>query len=100
MTIMEAVARGIVEQAMDDELSDRRLELSYNTFKHFEKEGLLESAESAMFGKIYSEAFSYFVYYKMHSKETISLTEMEEFEKVIDRRAHEIKGKIVYLTAK
>jgi len=53
-----------------------------------------------MFGKIYSEAVSYFVYYKMHSKETISLTEMEEFEKVIDRRAHEIKGKIVHLTAK
>ena len=97
---MEAVARGIVEQAMDDELTDRRLELSYNTFKQLEKEGLLESAESAMFGKIYSEAFSHFVYYKMHFKEAISLTEMEEFGKVIDRRAHEIKGKIIHLTAR
>ncbi len=97
---MEAVARGVVEQAIDDELSDRRLELSYNTFKRFEKEGLLESAESAMFGKIYSEAFSYFINYKMHSKEPISLYEVEEFEKVIDRRVQEIKGKIIHLTAR
>ena len=97
---MEAVARGVVEQAIDDELSDRRLELSYNTFKRFEKEGLLESAESAMFGKIYSEAFSFFINYKMHSKEPISLYEVEEFEKVIDRRVQEIKGKIIHLTAR
>jgi hypothetical protein len=97
---MEAVARGVVEQAIDDELSDRRLELSYNTFKRFEKEGLLKSAESAMFGKIYSEAFSYFINYKMHSKEPISLYEVEEFEKVIDRRVQEIKGKIIHLTAR
>ena len=97
---MEAVARGVVEQAIDDELSDRRLELSYNTFKRFEKEGLLESAESAMFGKIYSEAFSYFINYKMHSKEPISLYEVEEFERVIDRRVQEIKGKIIHLTAR
>jgi len=97
---MEAVARGVVEQAIDDELSDRRLELSYNTFKRFEKQGLLESAESAMFGKIYSEAFSYFINYKMHSKEPISLYEVEEFENVIDRRVQEIKGKIIHLTAR
>ena len=97
---MEAVARGVVEQAIDDELSDRRLELSYNTFKRFEMEGLLESAESAMFGKIYSEAFSYFINYKMHSKEPISLYEVEEFEKVIDRRVQEIKCKIIHLTAR
>ena len=97
---MEAVARGVVEQAIDNELSDRRLELSYNTFKRFEKEGLLESAESAMFGKIYSEAFSYFINYKMHSKEPISLYEVEEFEKVIDSRVQEIKGKIIHLTAR
>ncbi len=97
---MEAVARGVVEQAIDDELTDRRLELSYNTFKRFEKEGLLESAESAMFGKIYSEAFSYFINYKMHSKEPISLYEVEEFEKVIDRRIQEIKSKIIHLTAR
>ena len=97
---MEAVARGVVEQAIDGELSDRRLELNYNTFKRFEKEGLLESAESAMFGKIYSEAFSYFINSKMHSKEPISLYEVEEFEKVFDRRIQEIKGKIIYLTAR
>lgn len=97
---MEAVARGVVEQAIDDELSDRRLELSYNTFKRFEKEGLLESAESAMFGKIYSEAFSYFINYKIHSKESISLYEVEEFERVIDRRVQEIKSKIIHLTAR
>jgi hypothetical protein len=97
---MEAVARGVVEQAIDDELTDRRLELSYNTFKRFEKEGLLVSAESAMFGKIYSEAFSYFINYKMHSKEPISLYEVEEFERVIDRRIQEIRGKIIHLTAR
>ena len=34
---MEAVARGIVEQAIDDELQDKRLELSYGTFKRFEE---------------------------------------------------------------
>ena len=73
---MEAVARGVVEQAIDDELNERRLELSFNTFKRFEGEGCLTSAESAMFGKIYSEAFSYFVNYKMHTQEPISLHEI------------------------
>ncbi|MBN2334189.1 hypothetical protein JXL21_01430 [Candidatus Bathyarchaeota archaeon] len=97
---MEAVARGVVEQAIDDELSDRRLELTHNTFKRFEEMGILDSAESAMFGKIYAEAFSYFINYKMHSKEPISLHEMAEFEKVIDRRVIEIKGRILHLTGR
>ena len=97
---MEAVARGVVEQAIDDELSDRRLELSHNTFRRFEELGIIESAESAMFGKIYSEAFSYFINYKMHSTEPIRLYEVEEFENVIDRRVREIKGKIIHLTAR
>jgi hypothetical protein len=97
---MEAVARGVVEQAIDDELSDRRLELSHSTFRRFEELGIIESAESAMFGKIYSEAFSYFINYKMHSREAISLQEMEEFERVIDRRVMEIKGRILHLTGR
>jgi len=97
---MEAVARGVVEQAIDDELEDRRLELSHNTFKRFEELGILESSESAMFGKIYAEAFSYFINYKMHSKEEISLEEMEEFEKVIDRRIFEIKSRIRHLSGR
>ncbi len=97
---MEAVARGVVEQAIDDELSDRRLELSHSTFRRFEELGIIDSAESAMFGKIYSEAFSYFINYKMHSREAISLQEMEEFERVIDRRLMEIKGRILHLTGR
>lgn len=94
------MARGVIEQAIDEELSDRRLELSYNTFKKYEEEGVLESAESAMFGKVYSEAFSYFIYFKMHSRELIKLQEVEEFEKVIERRVCEIKGKIVHLSVR
>jgi hypothetical protein len=97
---MEAMARGVVEQAIDDELTDRRLELNHNTFKRFEEMGILDSSESAMFGKIYSEAFSYFINYKMYRKESISLNEMEEFEKVIDRRVFEIKYKIKSLTGR
>lgn len=97
---MESVARGVVEQAIDDELSDRRLELNHNTFKRFEEMGIIESAESAMFGKIYAEAFSYFINYKMYSREPISLREMEEFERVIDRRVMEIKGRILHLAGR
>jgi len=97
---MEAVARGVIEQAIDDELTERRLEISLNTFKRFEEEGYLKSAESAMFGKIYAEAFNYFVNYKMHSQDPISLYEMEEFEKVIDRRVLEIWSKITHISAK
>jgi hypothetical protein len=97
---MEAIARGVIEQAIDDELTDRRLELSFNTFKRFEEEGYVKSAESAMFGKIYSEAFNYFVNYKMHSKEPIELHEMAEFEQIIDRRVLEIWSKIVYLSGR
>ena len=97
---MEAMARGVVEQAIDDELTDRRLELNHNTFKRFEEMGILDSSESAMFGKIYSEAFSYFISYKMYQKESISLNEMEEFEKVINRRVFEIKNKIKSLTGR
>ena len=55
---MEAIARGVVEQAIDDELKDRRLELNYNTFKRFENIRILDSAESARFGQIYSDALS------------------------------------------
>lgn len=62
--------------------------------------GILVSSESAMFGKIYSEAFSFFINYKMHSKEPISPNEMEEFERVIDRRGFEIKSKIRHLSGK
>ena len=97
---MEAVARGVVEQAIDDELKDRRLELSYNTFKRFENIRLLDSAESAMFGKIYSEALSYFVNYKMHTREPIQMHEMEEFETIIDRRVFEIQQKIRHLSGR
>jgi hypothetical protein len=97
---MEAFARGVVEQAIDEELCDRRLELNHNTFKRFEEIGVLESAESAMFGKIYAEAFSYFINYKLHVRESISLREMEEFETIIDRRVLEIKSKISHLTGK
>ncbi|MBD3171953.1 hypothetical protein GF326_05725 [Candidatus Bathyarchaeota archaeon] len=97
---MEAVARGVVEQAIDDELDERRLELSFNTFKRFEENGYLKSAESAMFGKIYAEAFNYFINYKMHSREPIELHEMEEFERVIDRRVLEIWSKIKHLSAR
>ena len=100
LSLMEAVARGVIEQAIDDELTERRLELSFNTFKRFEEEGYLKSAESAMFGKIYSEAFNYFVHYKMYNKEPIDLNEMEEFERIIDRRVLEIWSKIVYLTSR
>jgi hypothetical protein len=97
---LEAVARGVVEQAIDDELNDRRLELNHNTFKRFEEMGILADAESAMFGKIYAEAFSYFINFKMHSREPISLKEMEEFERVIDRRVFEIKGRIRHLSGR
>ena len=97
---MEAVARGVIEQAIDDELTERRLELSLNTFKRFEEEGYLKSAESAMFGKIYAEAFNYFVNYKMHSQDPISLYEMEEFEKVIDRSVLEVWSKITHISAR
>ncbi len=97
---MEAVTRGVVEQAIDDELDERRLELSFNTFKRFEENGYLKSAESAMFGKIYAEAFNYFINYKMHSREPIELHEMEEFERVIDRRVLEIWSKIKHLSAR
>ena len=97
---MEAIARGVVEQTIDDELNDRRLELSYNTFKRFQVEGILSSVESAMFGKVYSEAFSYFVNYKMYKKEQICLHEMEEFEKIINRRIIEIKNRISHLSGR
>jgi hypothetical protein len=97
---LEAVARGVVEQAIDDELIDRRLELNHNTFKRFEEMGIVADAESAMFGKIYAEAFSYFINYKMHSREPISLQEMAEFEKVIDRRVFEIKSRIRHLSGR
>ena len=95
---MEAVARGVIEQAIDDELSEKRLELSLKTFKRFEQEGYLKSAESAMFGKIYAEAFNYFINYKIHHNNPISLEEMEEFEEVIDRRILEIWSKIMLLS--
>ena len=97
---MEAVARGVIEQAIDDELTEKRLELNLNTFKRFEEEGYLKSAESAMFGKIYGEAFNYFMNYKMHCKTDISYEEMEEFERVMDRRIFEIRSKIMHLSGR
>jgi len=97
---MEAVARGVVEQAIDEELTDRRLEYSYSLFKRFEEEGVIKSAESAMFGKIYAEAFNYLINYKMHTRKPLSLGEMEEFDRVIRRRVLEIWGRIKTVSAR
>ena len=100
MSYMESIARGVIEQAIDDELTEKRLEINLNTFKRFEEGGYLKSAESAMFGKIYSEAFNFFINYKMYCKTDICLEEIEEFERIIDRRLLEIWSKIIYLSGR
>ena len=97
---MESIARGVVEQVIDEELTEKRLELNLNTFKRFEKVGYLKSAESALFGKIYTEAFIYFLNYKMYCRTDISFEEMVEFERIIDRRILEIWSKIICLSGK
>jgi len=51
---MEPRLRGILEQILDDSLSDRALRLEFTSFERYRENGIIESTKSAMFGSIFS----------------------------------------------
>jgi len=97
---LKELVRGVIEETIDEELSERKLEYTLNIFKKYEELGYIKSVESAVFGKIYGEALNNLINYKIFNRDPLSLQELQEFERIIDRRVLDIWSKIKHLTAR
>ena len=92
---MEPALRGILEKVIDDELSDDKLESNYRIFMNFKNRGLVESAPSAMFGRIYTRTYNAWLEYKANDDKPVSQSEAKEFGRIFETRAVEIRSKIM-----
>lgn len=91
---MEPALRGILEQVIDDELSDDKLESNYRVFTNFRNRGLIDSVTSAMFGRIYTRTYNAWLDYKANDETPVSQLEAAEFGRIFEIRALEIKSRI------
>jgi hypothetical protein len=91
---MEPALRGIIEQAIDNELSEDMLNSNYRIFSQFKNRGLIDSIPSAMFGRIYTRAFSAWLEYKASHGKMVNQHEANEFGRIFEARAMEIRSKI------
>jgi hypothetical protein len=91
---MEPALRGIIEQVIDNELSEDMLGGNYRIFNQFKNRGLIESVASAMFGRIYTRAFSTWLEYKASYGKPVNQNEATEFGRIFEARAMEIRSKI------
>ena len=91
---MEPALRGLIEQIIDNEVSEDMLSSNYRIFSQFMKRGLIDSVTSAMFGRIYSRAFSTWLEYKASHGKSVNQNEATEFGRIFEARAAEIRSKI------
>lgn len=91
---MEPAIRGSVEKIIDINLEEESLRKKYQMFKYYQEEGIIGSAESALFGSIWSNVITALVDVKNRTKQEITEKEMEEFKRIFDSRALEIKSRI------
>jgi hypothetical protein len=91
---MEPALRGLIEQVIDNELSDDMLTSNYRIFSKFRERGLIESISCAMFGRIYTRAFSAWLEYKAGHGKVVNQYEATEFGRIFEARAIEIRSRI------
>jgi len=96
---MEPALRGLIEQVIDNELTDDMLSSNYRIFNKYRDRGLIDSIPSAMFGRIYTRAFSAWLEYKAGHGKAINQHEATEFGRIFEARAMEIKSRITEITS-
>ncbi|MBE0633081.1 hypothetical protein IH574_00790 [Candidatus Bathyarchaeota archaeon] len=62
---------------------------------NFKNRGLIESAPSAMFGRIYTRTYNAWLEYKANDGKPVSRSEATEFGRIFETRAVEIRSKIM-----
>ncbi len=97
MIVMEPALRGVIEQAVDDELSEEMLRSSYRIFLEYRNKGLIDSVGSAMFGRIYTRASSAWIEYVVSQGRRVKENEAKEFGRIFEARAMEIRSKITQM---
>lgn len=96
---MEPEMRGILEKSLDSLLKPEYLEKARKNYEVFKP--LVKSIEDAMFGDIYATMSERFIHYtSMHERKMPSETDTEEFVDLMNRRAQEIRSKILLATSK
>ena len=91
---MEPALRGIIEQVIDDELSEEVISSNFGVFTAFKNKGLIDSVSSAMFGRVYMRAYSSWLQYKDSKGEEYLPEEAIELVRIFESRAIEIKSRI------
>lgn len=92
---MEPVLRGLLEQVIDNELSEDMLTSNYRIFTQFKNRGLVDSVPSAMFGRVYTRAYTAWLEYKASHGKDINQHEATEFGRIFEARSMEIRSKIM-----
>lgn len=91
---MEPAIRGSVEKIIDISLDEDSLLRKYQIFKYYQEQGIISSAESALFGSVWTNVITVLVEMKSRAKQEINESEMEEFKRIFASRALEIKSRI------
>ena len=96
---MEPRLRGIIEKILDDMLMSEHLELMSKVYESYKP--LIKSKEDAMFGDIVGSLGERFASLMLGvERRTLTKAESKEFFDMIDRRAQEIKSKILIVTSR
>ena len=96
---MEPALRGILEQVIDNELSDDMLVSNYRIFTQFKNRGLIDSVPSAMFGRIYTRAYNAWLEYKAGDDKPVNRHEATEFGRIFEARSLEIRSRITEISS-
>ena len=90
---MEPALRGSVEKIIDINLDEESLRKKYQIFKYYQKQGVISSVESALFGSVWTNVITALVDVKTRARQEISESEMEEFKSIFASRALEIRSR-------
>ena len=91
---MQPALRGSVEKIIDIALDEESLRKKYQMFRYYQEEGIIGSAESALFGSVWTSVVTAVVDVKTRARQEMSESEMEEFRRIFASRALEIKSRI------
>ena len=96
---MEPALRGILEQVIDNELSEDMLVSNFRIFTQFKNRGLIDSVPSAMFGRIYTRAYNAWLEYKAGDDKPVNRHEATEFGRIFEARSLEIRSRITEISS-
>ncbi|MGD0070023.1 MAG: hypothetical protein ABSB71_00475 [Candidatus Bathyarchaeia archaeon] len=96
---MEPKLRGVIEKMLDGQLESERLDLLSELYEKYRP--LVKSKEDAMFGDVFGSMNEIFVsIMSALVKRQPTEQEKQEFLDIMDRRAEEIRSKILIAASK